>query len=243
MACSCNSVFLMDRIANSDFIALAKILDVAPDKANSSQHTIEIEILDLFKGENISSLNIYSALNSSCAFYTPPNSTWLIFASKNKNGTLGFGYCSGAERLDRKFNSKKYPNAEKNHKKSIERQIGILEYLRKEQIDPHNEFRLRNSFSNSCLKAFKGIETNNDEFALYELTVKRDLTIKKVRTIKDFGAEKLNLGLLECIEEDLVIYNRNKENGIKHKTKIIIGLHYYPPEKEHKSFIGRLYTH
>tara|TARA_R110002124_G_scaffold2112_2_gene13977 strand:- start:10637 stop:10837 length:201 start_codon:yes stop_codon:yes gene_type:complete len=53
------------------FIAKDKILKVTVNKENEGLHDIEIEIIHLFKGENISKLKIYSALNSSYQFFTP----------------------------------------------------------------------------------------------------------------------------------------------------------------------------
>ncbi|WP_343797747.1 hypothetical protein [Gaetbulibacter jejuensis] len=239
LACSCGIVPLMDRIPMSDFIATAKILKISPDKENSNLHDIQIEIIDLYKGQQTSNLKIYSALNSSCAFYTPENSEWLIFASKNKNGDLSFGYCSGAKQIDRKFNSEKYPYAEKNYKKSIELKLQVLEYLKKSELQTSNEFGLRTSFSNGCLKEFKGYEVKTDRFALYELTVESDLSISEVKALKEFDNENLKNDLLNCVKESVKIYTRKKETDISNKTKIIIGLYYYASERGNESFIGQ----
>ncbi|MGG8495285.1 hypothetical protein ACQY1Q_02610 [Tenacibaculum sp. TC6] len=238
-ACSCGIVPLMDRIPMSDFIATAKILKVSPDKENSNLHNIEIEIIELYKGKATSNLKIYSVLNSSCAFYTPENSKWLIFANKNKNGDLSFGFCSGAKQLDRKFYSDRYPNAEKNHKKSIELKLQVLDYLKRSEIQPSNEFGLRASFSDGCLKNFKGIEVKNNRFALYELTIENDLSISEVKAIKEFDTESLKLDLLNCVKESVEVYARKKEIEIPNKTRIIIGLYYYPAERSNLSFIGQ----
>lgn len=229
----------MDRIPMSDFIATAKILKISPDKENSNLHDIQIEIIDLYKGQHTSNLKIYSALNSSCAFYTPENSEWLIFASKNKNGDLSFGYCSGTKQIDRKFNSERYPYAEKNYKKSIELKLQVLEYLKKSELQTSNEFGLRTSFSNGCLKEFKGYEVKTDRFALYELTVESDLSISEVKALKEFDNENLKNDLLNCVKESVKVYTRNKETDISNKTKIIIGLYYYASEKGNESFIGQ----
>lgn len=79
---------MIDRVANAEFIATAKILRITPDEENPNLHNIEIEIVDLFKGKNTPNLKIYSALNSSCAFYTPENTSWLIFAIENQTKIL-----------------------------------------------------------------------------------------------------------------------------------------------------------
>jgi hypothetical protein len=237
-ACSCATISLMDRIPISDFIATAKILKVEPDKENSDLHNIQIEIIHLYKGEAINHLKIYSSLNSSCAFFTPENSEWLIFASENKNSELSFGFYSGAKRLDRKFDSERYPYAEKNYKKSIELKLQVLEYLKKSEIQVSNEFGLRTSFSNGCLKGFKGYEVKTDRFTLYELTVESDLSISEVQSLKEFDNKNLKVDLLNCVRESIKIYTRKKEPEILNKTKIIIGLYYYASERGNESFIG-----
>ena len=239
LACSCGIVPLMDRIPMSDFIATAKILKISHDKENSNLHDIQIEIINLYKGQPTSNLKIYSVLNSSCAFYTPENSEWLIFASKNKSGELSFGYCSGAKRLDKKFNSERYPHAEKNYKKSIELKLQVLEYLKKSEIQTSNEFGLRTSFSNGCLKDFKGYEVKSDRFALYELTVESDLSISEAKSLKEFDNENLKADLLNCVRESIKVYTRKKEPEISNKTKIIIGLYFYASERGNESFIGQ----
>lgn len=237
-ACSCGIVPLMDRIPMSDFIATAKILKISPDKENSELHNIEIEIINLYKGQPTKYLKIHSVLNSSCAFYTPENSEWLIFASKNKSGDLSFGYCSGAKRLDRKFDSDRYPHAEKNYKKSIELKLQVLEYLKNYEIQTSNEFELITSFSNGCLKNFKGYEVETDRFALYELTIEIDLSIIEVKALKEFDNDNLKSDLLNCVKESVKVYTRKKETEISNNTKIIIGLYYYASERGNESFIG-----
>tara|TARA_R110002049_G_scaffold133950_1_gene293354 strand:- start:7041 stop:7820 length:780 start_codon:yes stop_codon:yes gene_type:complete len=239
LACSCGIVSLMDRIPKSDFIATAKIIKISPDKENPDLHDIQIEIIDLYKGQATGNLKIYSALNSSCAFFTPENSEWLIFASKNKNGDLSFGYCSGAKRIDRKFDSDRYPHAEKNYKKSIELKLQVLEYLKKSEIQTLNEFGLRTSFSSGCLKNFKGYEVKTDRFALYELTVESDLSISEIKALKEFDNDNLKTDLLNCVRESVKVYTRKKETEILNRTKIIIGLYYYASERGNESFIGQ----
>jgi len=238
-ACSCSIVPLIDKIPMSDFIATAKILKISPDKENSDLHNIQIEIINIYKGQPTSSLKIYSVLNSSCAFYTPENSEWLIFANKNKNGDLSFGYCSGAKRVDRKFDFDRYPHAEKNYKKSIELKLQVLEYLKSSKIQASNEFRLRTSYSNGCLKNFKGFEVKTDRFALYELTIESDLSISKAKTLKEFDNDKLKTDLLNCVRESIKVSAPKKVTEISNKTKIIIGLYYYAAERGNESFIGQ----
>ncbi|PNQ75166.1 hypothetical protein C1T31_03250 [Hanstruepera neustonica] len=238
-ACVCRTVPLIDRIESSDFIAKAKILKVTADDENNSFHNIEIEIIDIFKGENLSKLKIYSALNSSCGFFTPENTTWLIFAKKDENGILSFGYCSGAKQIDRKFNSDRYPNAQKGYSRSIEQKIELLEFIKQKNIDPKNEFKLQITATNGCLKEFRGIEVKNEPFALYELTINNDLSIKNIKPLKEFDNSKLKSDLLKCISKSIKVHRKNKQIEIERQTKIIFALYYYPSGEDYESFIGK----
>lgn len=238
LACTCDMVQLMDRIPVSDFIATAKILNISPDKEDSNVHDIQIEIMNLYKGQPTSQLKLNSSLKTSCAFYTPVNSEWLIFASKNKNGELSFGYCSGAIQLDVQFDSEKYPYAEKNHKNSTGLKLQVLEYVKNAEIQVSNEFGLRTSFASECLEDFKGYEVKMERFALYELTVEKDLSISEVKPLKEFDNENLKADLLNCVKS-IKVFTRKKEPEIPNKTKMIVPLYYYAAERGHESFIGR----
>ncbi len=239
VACDCAVVPLMERIANADFIATAKILEIKSDKVNPNFHNIEIEIIDLFKGNYESHLKINSVLNSSCAFFTPENTTWLIFAKQNINGDLSFGYCSGALQLDREFKSERYPNADRNYKNSIELKLQILQYLKNANIKPRNEFRLKTNISSQFLADFKGFEVQKEHFAFYELTVDKDLSIKKVNVLKEFDNDNLKHDLLKSVRENIEVYTPQRENVIDNKTQIIIALYYYPAEQGNECFISQ----
>lgn len=238
-ACECESEQFMNLFTRSDFIATARILEITPDSENENRHYSKIEIIDLYKGEHITNLIIYSNLNSSCAFLPPENSLWLLFANKNKNGEVGIGFCSGSQQMDRKFKNDRNSRADKNHKKSNNRKIQFLEYLKSVAIEPKNEFELGFLIEPGSLKKFNNIAVKGDRFALYELTINKDLSIKTVKALKEFDNEKLKADLLQSVFENIKIYHPKSEKEIKNETKIIIGLHYYEADKKYESFISQ----
>ena len=238
LACVCLGASLMERVGKADFVATAKILNVKPDQENSRMHNITIEIIDLFKGGHTALLKLYSDFCSSCAFYTPENTTWLIFANKNKDGNLTFGFCSGAKQMDKKFASERYPNAEKRYKKTIERKLEVLKYLKKEKITPINEFGLKVFFPTKCLENFRGFEVKEQPFALYELTIDKDLSIKKVKPIKEFDNDNLKSSLRACLKE-AYIWHRSKKTEIEKRAKILITLYYSAANEKRDSFISK----
>ncbi|MGB1211182.1 MAG: hypothetical protein ACPG41_07140 [Lacinutrix venerupis] len=227
----------IDKTANADFVANAKILKVTLNENNNRIHNIEIGIIDLYKGSEIKSLEIYSKLGSSCSFFTPENTTWLIFARKGKSGKLGFGLCSGSRQIDREFDLEKDLNSKTNYDKSIELELELLDYLKKIKINPVNEYNLFTGFSNVSIKEFDGIELKNDKFSIHELTVNIDLSIDKIKVLKEFNNPSLQSDLLNCIKESLKIHKFDKKSELIDKTKLIVVLYYYPEGKTHKSFI------
>jgi hypothetical protein len=141
-ACSCFVNVLLDKIQNSEFIAKIKVLKVSEPMSDGQYQNAEIEVLELFKGNNIKSIKIYSNLNTSCNLIVSENTTWLVFANNDKSGLMQFGYCSGSIQLDRKFDLEKYPNVESNWKNSIDRKIALLRYFKSKNIRNPNEYYL-----------------------------------------------------------------------------------------------------
>ncbi|MEL6916605.1 MAG: hypothetical protein AAFO99_02630 [Bacteroidota bacterium] len=242
-ACSCFPTSLLDLTAKADFIATATILEINQDLENTDFHTVQIDIIELFKGSETTTIKIRSNSNSSCSFYTPKNTKWLIFATKNKSRELTFGYCSGSKQLDRKFDSKRYTQEEldkasRNHKNSLELKLRFIKYLRDHKIEPSNKFNLKTYFIDDCLKKLRGVVVKGERFALYELTVKTNLAIEKVETLKGFNHPELNLNLVACIKNGAIIHRTQEEKTIPRKTKILLGLYYYPSKREYESFIS-----
>jgi hypothetical protein len=239
LACTCMIQKVIDRYAKSDFVATVNVLNIDSEK-DDNYLNLQIEILELYKGNQTDLLKIPKS-RGTCGIYTPENTKWLIFASKDKNGNLTFGYCSGAKQIDKKFDSKrlkKNPNVEIKHKRNLERKIELLQYLKREKIRPQNEFGLHSSFSLESMKKLKGYDVNKERFALYELTVDKDLSVLNVKELKAFDNEKLAEELLEFIRENISIGRKGKLNEIPERTKIVLGLYYYPSENKNLSFVG-----
>lgn len=181
---------------------------------------------------------LHSQLNSSCAFYIPANTTWLIYAHQNSVGQLSFGLCSAPEEIERVFDSLKYPNAERNYKKSLKLKFGVLEYLKKKNINPRNKYNLHLFIKDNSLDNFKGVNLKKEKFALYEITVKKDLSIKKIKAIKEFTDKKISKKILETLKDNLEVGNTDLTE-IPQKVKLILPLYYYSAGKDYPSFISR----
>ena len=237
---------LIANTAKSDFIATAKVLKVSEDTVNMRYLNIEIEILELFKGPKIQTLKLYNNSPSSCGLFTPEYTSWLIFASKNKQGVLSFGYCSGSEQLDKKFNPKIYTpeeqvKAKAHHDEALDFKLEVLRYLRINNINPVNKYNLNTFFISDCLKELKEFVVNNEPFAFYELTVEKDLKVSQIRSIKAFDNEELNLKLRHCIREGITMWKSATEKSIPEPTNVILGIYYNVKKDGSSRFIAKKY--
>lgn len=236
-ACDCAERSLLQKIQNSDFIGIVKILKISPDKENHDYHNIQIELKSIYKGPQIASLKILSVLNSSCAFYAPENSIWLIFATYGKNKILSFDRCSGSLEIDRKIVSRKYPNAESNYNKMISMKIEVLEFLKMKNIQSTNPYNLEISYCQNWWTAFKGYNIQN-KFAVYEVLINRDLSINKIVPLQEFDNHKLAIKMLNCIKNNLVFYNKHS-TILPDQSKLILVYYFYPAENKYLSFISQ----
>ena len=239
LTCSCAADTPLANITRSEFVATVKILNVTPDTQNKHYNDVDIEILDLYKGNKISSLKNYGIEESTCGIYTPKDTTWLIYAYRHIDGYLRYDLCTDSKQLDKKINFYNYPNAEIDHKKPAESNLELLEYLKKENIHLNDEYGLRTHFSNECLKDFNGIEVQTHRFALYELTIDNLLNIKIIKSLKEFDNENLQENLLSCVNKSVKVYKKHEQIQIPENTKIIVGLFYNPAVDGEESFIDQ----
>ena len=233
-ACDCAIIGLLNRFAGADFVATAEIQKITP--ADSDYHDIEIEVDEIFKGSNVTKLKIESILNSSCAFYTPKKTKWLIFAYEDGERGLVFNSCSGAIQLDRKVNEEKYPGLTKKIELSNQKKIDVLRFIKEKEIEVKNDFHLHYGFLNGCLGNGKGFSLEEGTFGLYKIRVSKKLKVKKVAMIKGLGNESLNKIVHHCFKNNFELYH-NEQSKISKATEITVGIYFYGAEGEHQSFV------
>lgn len=236
LACTCLSQRLLDRYAKSEFVATLSVLSVDSDTDNDYL-LLEIEIIELYKGNKTNLLKIRKSKGGGCPMYAPENTKWLIFAQNDQNGNLAFGHCSGPKQLDRTFDKERFPNAEFNYSKGLKRKLELLETLKQEKIKPINTYNLFTSFKEESLEKFKGYQIKNGNHAFYEITVNENLSLKNIKILKEFDDEQLSNELIDFIKNNIHIERIGKLDVIPEETKIILGLHYHSAEKERKSVI------
>ncbi len=223
-ACVCAPASLVDHLNQSNFVATVKILSIEPD-VNKDFHNIEIEIIHVYKGIATSKLKIQSILNSSCGFYTPKGSTWLIFAANDKNNVLSFGYCSGSLQIDKKIDPITFPTGEATYKSNMDIKLSILALLQKKKITNTNPSGLKISSTNDFIDSL-GTLGNKKTYSLIEVFVNTDLSIKKVKSLKKFKNPKLKEKLDKLVSNMTFTLSKNK--GIPSQTKLYLIYFYYP---------------
>jgi hypothetical protein len=235
-SCRCGITPFPEKYQSSEFIATVKILHVIPDAKNEDYHDIDFELINLYKGASVSKLKILSMLNSSCSFLPAENTTWLVFASINDSGFLSFGFCSGSQQLDRKFNLVKYPNLDVRYKRSIDLKLEVLAYLKEHKIAVDNKFKLLLNDHNICSEDLKGLNEKR-RFSVYEIEVDQGLSIDNVRVLRKFKNDDLSKRITLCLRKNVKV-NFSEVDVIPEKTKIITIYFYYPADKGNPSFVS-----
>jgi hypothetical protein len=233
-ACSCITEKLISALASADFVATAKIIKVIPDGLNPTYKNITLELINVYKGERLTSIRVDTRDETSCEFSIPINSTWLIFAGKNADGTLGFGPCSKSEQIDINHTDSL---AKRNHLRSTELKLKVLGYLRDAKINPVNIYQLRPEIHRQYVSKFSGANVTGGEFAIYQLTVGTNLGIQKIRTLKNWKDPKLNAELPAYLKSKWKIYKSDKDTQIPQTAKLILIFYAYPAEGGYESFV------
>jgi hypothetical protein len=224
----------------SDFIAVAKITNIDSSLHEQDQRDIEIEIITLYKGIAVTKLKIENHLNNNCGIYTPVNSTWLIFANKNKEGTLSFDYCSRSVQLDPITNPYYDALTKSRLEASISRMLKVLEFLKKYQHSFISKTNILVNESSRLDSSLKDLDEQAYNFAAYELIVEPGQAMHQIKTLKPFQ----NIVLTKSLEEHLKtakVYPYPKDIQINSAQRILILFFFYAKEDIYPSFVSRYF--
>jgi hypothetical protein len=236
-ACVCHSEVLTDCI-KADFIAEVKVVKAYQnEKSDYHFYKIDIEPIVIYKGGKQTSLYVYgsngSAMQTSCDLYVPINTTWLVYATKSKNGNLEFGMCTSS----RELGISRYDSV-KLDKKGIER-IKRRDTRERQFLDFFNEnqkaFDKSNAISDGSiigidefLKTYKGATFDNN-FGSYKIVFNKDYTVKKVVVIKKFE-KAFDKKLIETIKKLKFDYLKRGVKNIQEGAYIPLVITFYEEE-------------
>lgn len=234
LACECMPPQLTDNYMKSDVVARVKIIKNYQNEDSEEIYKSDIKIIEQFKGEKLSSIYIAgrsdNKLGSSCSIFIPVGTELILFTSINRNDIYVVGACSRLQYLNH------------SHFKRQKRALNILETLKSKKVLFTSKIKYQQTpNSHNFLDEFKGLKLNKN-FALFELTFKANLTVKKVEKISGFDNE-IDSKLIEILEKtswsvfDCTMEDRNSFEN----EKLLIAIYYYPSENGYESFLSRVY--
>ena len=141
---------------NSDFVAKIKILKKYKNTENNDFYKVDIKILDLYKGNHISSIYIYGdseqPQDSACWIYTDVDDELIVYA--NKDDQVKIGACSRILILD---NGKtyKFERVYSDEGRFVS-EIKVLSALKKYNIEYVNNGKL--NFDINCFLRLVNID-------------------------------------------------------------------------------------
>ncbi|MBL0882197.1 MAG: hypothetical protein IBJ16_02405 [Chitinophagaceae bacterium] len=239
-ACSCITLPFDQHYQQSDFIAVAKITYIDSSLHEQDQRDIEIEIITLYKGIAVTKLKIDNYLKSMCGVYTPLNSTWLIFANKNKEGTLSFDYCSRSVQLDPIGNPYFDAQSKSRFDASISRMLKVLDFLKNYQYTFVSETNIMVSEKSRRDSSLNELEEPAYNFAAYELSFEPGQTVHQIQTLKSFQNKLLTETIKEHLQTAKVhSYPKNTQADSAHKLLILF--FFYAKEDDYPSFVSRYF--
>lgn len=232
-ACTCDPPKVTEKYIESEFVAKAKIIKNYKNESSKELYRADILISELFKGESLKSIYVSGRsdgnMGNSCSIFIPENTELIIYARKDKDGKYIIGMCSGLLYIN------------KSNQKKQKRELEILKMFKSKNIVFTDKINYRETSDiYTDLQQFKGIELNK-EYGIYEIIFGEDLTIKNVNEISGFG-NQIDQKLIEIIKKSQwSSFNNDIKNKVPDNSKLIIGIYFYPKEKNYMSFISQFY--
>lgn len=232
-ACSCIHFNFTDKFTRSDFVAEIRINQVYKNAGEKELYKSDIEILNLYKGDSISSIYVAGRsdgkMGSSCAIFIPEGTKLIAYGYKDKEGKYIIGMCSGLTY----FNNHYY--VDKNRIRKERKMMAVLE---KNDIELNHKISFdTNGSLYDKLDQFDGIDLDKN-FALFEITFSSDLKVKQIEILSGFK-KSLNKKLMDILKSsEWRSFKNGNRYTVPKDTKMLFEIHYYPGEKGSKSFLS-----
>jgi len=232
-ACTCDDPKVTEKFIESDFVAKARIVKNYKNESSRELYKADIVISELFKGNELKSIYVAGrsdgGIGSSCAIFIPENTELIVYARKNKDGKYSVGMCSGLLYLN------------KRNIKRRKRELDILKMFKSKNIDFTDKINYREKAKlHKDLEQFKGIELEKS-YGIYEIIFDSELNIKTVNEISGFD-NSIDQKLIEILKKtEWTSFNKGVKNKVPDNSKLLIGIYYYPKEKENQSFLSQYY--
>ncbi|EIJ39740.1 hypothetical protein JoomaDRAFT_2775 [Galbibacter orientalis DSM 19592] len=232
-ACDCDPPKITEKYTQSDFVANVTIIKIYPNQKNKQSYRVDIKINELYKGDRLKSIYVYgrsdNGIGTSCDIYIPENTSLIAYASKNKEEHYGIGMCSGLLYLN------------KTNQKRQKRELDILKTFKSKNINFTDKISYREKAGlHEELEQFIGIDLERN-YGIYEITFASDLRIKNVIEISGYQ-NPIDKKLIEIIKKtEWTSFDNGVEDKVPDNSKLLIGIYFYPKEKENPSFLSQYY--
>ena len=233
LACTCDDPMITEKFIQSDFVAKAKIVRNYKNESSKELYKADIVISELFKGEKQTFIYVAGRsdgnMGSSCAIFIPENTELIIYAQKNEDGKYSVRMCSGLLYL------------KNQNLKRQKRELDILKMFKSKNINFADKISYREKAKlHKELEQFQGIELEKS-YGIYEITFASDLTIKYVVEISGFE-NPVDQQLIDIIEKtEWTSFDKGIKDKVPEDSKLLIGIYYYPKEKDDPSFLSQWY--
>ncbi len=250
-ACRCSPNFFESCI-NADFIGEVKITKTYKKESSDAAHRyykVDVETITVYKGEKQQTLYFYGSNDStswgSCDLTVAPNTTWLVYSTKDVRGNFSIGACTPSHKVRSTFNlydslaygKKMLDNIVANEKRERDFVLQMNKYTKDfgKQI-PHS-FGLSSYIPNvyTYLNTFKG-QTFDKQFGLYKIILNKDCTLKKVVVVKSFG-RKFDKKLINFIKKQEFTTLKRIKKEVPPDTYLPLLVYFYETDK----FLGNIF--
>ncbi|WP_143961706.1 hypothetical protein [Litoribacter populi] len=217
-ACSCMPSLFAEKYAEADFVALAEVLKVHPNAPDSDYYSIEIDIKEHFKGNQVSSIfvlgNYQGDSGAGCGISIPRGTIMIVYAN-NYQEKLQINYCSGTTFI------KSWDN------QGLKRELKMLHTLKEKRVDFVNQVKLHEISRCINLKKFDGIRLESNSFILFEISLDPDLQAQKITLLGESGMDSIVSELKTMISKSKweILFN-----GKEKPEKLLYSVFYYKDE-------------
>lgn len=224
----------------SDFVGKVTITQVfdSPTK-ESNTFKIKVDTEKVFKGNEIDTLYVYGnrghGIISSCDVSVDKEEKWIVYATKNNEGKLAFGWCSNSKSIVKPRGD---GEIKQNRPQAIDRELKILDFLASKLPNFKRNYSVQPIGTNisDYLKQYDGIKFPTNSYYQYMLTFDRDLNVQRVKVLKGidnkFDAEFTDF-LKSKVEWEIPYADRPKT-----QFQHVFGIFYYYDQENEARFLS-----
>lgn len=241
-ACSCARSWqeTNNHYIKSDFVGKVTINQVfdSPTK-ESNTYKIKVNTVKVFKGNEINTLYVYGNrghdIISSCDVSVDKDEEWIIYATKNSEGKLAFGWCSNSKPMEKPWFDGK---AKQKRQQDLNRELKMLDFLSAKLPNLNRDYSVQPIGTNltDYLEQYDGIELPQNSYYQYLITFDRNLNVNSVKVLKGLN-KKFDTEFIEFLKSKIeweIPYVNKPKKTFQH----VFGVFYYYDQENETRFIS-----